>query len=128
LARHKEGGILATKALDRLLQEAGRWSAEHGRRPVIFHAYDWGGYLTWHGWPDVLNWIDDRNEVQGEARAREYFAILKTDPDWQGKLAGVDVVCVDSGTALAHRLAELPATWQVVYRDDEAVLFVRRPS
>ena len=30
-----------------------------GGHPVIFHSYAWGGYLTWHGWPDCRNWIDD---------------------------------------------------------------------
>src|SRR5262245_33618921 len=64
--------IIASRALDRLLELHADRRERHGRRPVVFHGYDWGGYLTWHGWPEVLNWIDDRNEVQGEKRVKEY--------------------------------------------------------
>jgi hypothetical protein len=125
-ARLKEGGIVATKALDRFLAVIAEWRKEHGRAPVIFHSYDWGGYLTWHGWPEVLNWIDDRNEVQGKKRAEEYFSIVGTRPGWEKKLANVDLVCVSSKVPLAYRLAEASDTWRKLDSDDEnAVIFER---
>jgi hypothetical protein len=118
--------IIATPALDRFLEIHARWWAEHGRRPVIFHSYDWGGYLTWHGWPEVRNWIDDRNEVQGKERIQDYFTILHTRPGWEQKLdhAGIDLVCVESGAELPLHLATNPA-WKELYRDDYAVIFER---
>jgi hypothetical protein len=87
----------------------------HRQRPdaVVFHSYDWGGYLTWRGWqpsgPRLLNWIDDRNEVQGQEHVQEYFAILDAKPGWQAKLDRdrVELVCVEGGAPLAQRLAEL---------------------
>jgi hypothetical protein len=126
-ARHKPE-IIAAPALDHFLEVHAEWRQAHGRRPVVFHSYDWGGYLTWHGWPEVRNWIDDRNEVQGKERIQEYFEVLKTHPGWEGKLdrAGVDLICIESGAALAYRLAESKA-WKERYRDDYAVIFERRP-
>src|SRR5262249_5594073 len=47
---------------------------------------DWGGYLTWQGWPGLHNWIDDRNEVQGEAHVRHYFDLLAGERDWERAL------------------------------------------
>jgi hypothetical protein len=125
-ARHKEE-IIAAPALDRFLAIHAEWRQAHGRRPVIFHSYDWGGYLTWHGWPEVRNWIDDRNEVQGRERVEQYFAILKTEPGWDEALdrANVDLICIESGAALTYRLAE-SQRWRERYRDHYAVIFERR--
>jgi hypothetical protein len=125
LACHKPE-IIASAALDRFLEIHAEWRQAHGRRPVIFHSYDWGGYLTWHGWPEVKNWIDDRNEVQGKERIEDYFAILRTEPGWEGKLdrAGVELICVESGAQLTYRLAE-SRRWRERYRDRYAVIFER---
>jgi hypothetical protein len=118
--------IIPTAALDRLLEL-------HAERPgaVVFHSYNWGGYLTWHGWrPDgsgLRNWIDDRNEVQGRAHVEEYFSILQAEPGWREKLdrAGVSLVCVQPDVPLAFRLADGAGSWQELYRDDYAVIFLR---
>jgi hypothetical protein len=122
VARHKQE-IIASEALDRFLVEIETWRDRHGRRPVIFHSYDWGGYLTWHGWPGVLNWIDDRNEVQGQARVKEFFAIRDAEPGWEWKLRNVDLICIESGARLTSCLSSRPDTWRELYRNDQAVIF-----
>jgi hypothetical protein len=127
-ARHQPEIIPAT-ALDHFLQIHAQWRHQHGRRPVVFHSYDWGGYLTWHGGPDFRNWIDDRNEVQGREHIEDYFAILRTDPGWSAKLdlAGVQLICVQTNAPLTFRLAE-SADWRERYRDEWAVIFERVPA
>ena len=117
--------ILATESLDRLLSMARQRKAEQGERPRIFHSYDWGGYLTWHGWPEILNWIDDRNEVQGEERIKRYFSILKAEPGWEKHLASIDFVCIDPETILAAKL-RLDVLWELRHEDAHAVIFERR--
>ncbi len=126
LARHQPE-IIAADALDRFLQIHAEWRQTHGRRPVVFHSYDWGGYLTWHGGPDFRNWIDDRNEVQGKEHVQEYFSILETDPGWNDKLdrAGVQLICIQANAPLTFRLAE-SRSWRERYRDSWAVIFERR--
>lgn len=124
-ASHRQE-IIASHALDELIHLARQRGERTGQRPVIFHGYDWGGYLTWHAWPKLLNWIDDRNEVQGRERIEEYFAILRADSGWQDRLGRVTFVCVPPGTPLARRLADEPIVWNERYRDAHAVVYERR--
>jgi hypothetical protein len=120
--------VIPTAALDELL-------AIHAANPrtVVFHAYDWGGYLTWHGWKadgtGLQNWIDDRNEVQGREHVEEYFSILQTEAGWRAKLdrARVGLVCVAADTPLAGRLEE-DRGWHREYHDDWAVIFSRKST
>jgi hypothetical protein len=128
LARHQPE-IIPSKALDHFLQTHHEWQQTHGQRPVVFHSYDWGGYLTWHGGPDFRNWIDDRNEVQGKEHIQEYFSILGTDPGWNEKLdrARVQLICIQPDAPLTFRLAE-SLLWRERYRDGWAVIFERRPA
>lgn len=126
LARHQPD-MLPVDALNRFLQLHEGWRQAQGRRPVVFHSYDWGGYLTWHGGPQFRNWIDDRNEVQGKEHIQDYFAILETQPGWSDKLdrAGVELICIQSNAPLTFRLAEKPGVWRERYRDAWAVIFER---
>jgi hypothetical protein len=128
LARHQPE-IIPAAALDRFLKTYAEWQEEHDRRPVVFHSYDWGGYLTWHGGPSFRNWIDDRNEVQGKEHIQEYFSILGTDSGWREKLdrADVQLICVQSKAPLTSRLSENSA-WQERYRDAWAVIFERKAT
>jgi hypothetical protein len=122
---HHKPEIIPAQALDRLLELHADWQRRHGRAPVVFHNYNWGGYLTWHGWPAVRNWIDDRNEVQGQGHVEDYFAIAGAGPGWREKLARIDIVAMHPGAPLTSRLAEEGGTWLNVYADDYALLFER---
>lgn len=123
-ATHKQE-IIATRAVHQLIARANQWQAQRGRRPVIFHSYDWGGYLTWHGWPGLLNWVDDRNEVQGRARVEVYMDTMRGAPGWERRLAGVDLVCIGATAPLAVRLAA-SGEWERLYEDEHAVIYARR--
>jgi hypothetical protein len=77
----------------------------------------------------LLNWIDDRNEVQGRAHVQDYFATLQGAPGWQERLerARVALVCIEPKVPLASRLAE-NAAWREVFRDDWAVIFAKNSA
>jgi hypothetical protein len=127
--------IIPTAALQKVL-------ALHRDRPNqrVFHSYDWGGYLTWYGWPRLLNWIDDRNEVQGQAHIEDYFSIVRADPGWQRKLEPISILALHTSHPLAQVLGnpetaprhekpgelEKAPDWEEVYRDGHAVVFVRK--
>jgi hypothetical protein len=124
-ATHKQE-IIASRALDRFLELTREWQAKHGRRAVLYHDYRWGGYLTWHGWPEVLNWIDDRNEVQGKEHIQEHLRIEGALPGWEEPFARIDLVCIDPETPLARELGARSGQWDERYRDEYAVIFERR--
>lgn len=119
--------LIPAETLDRVLTLSRDWETRHGRPAVLFHNYNWGGYLTWHGWPAVRNWIDDRNEVQGEAHVRDYFTLVNAEPGWKDKLFGVDLVALQPDAPLTRQLAEAGA-WRELYRDDWAVIFDCQPT
>ena len=73
----------------------------------------------------ILNWIDDRNEVQGKARIQRYFSILKAESGWEKHLASIDFVCIDPGTILAAKL-RADARWELRHEDAHAIIFERR--
>jgi hypothetical protein len=123
---HHNPEMVPVAALDGVLELNASWTKEHHRRAVVFHAYSWGGYLIWHGWPGLRDWIDDRNEVQGEDHIRDYFQIIEAAPGWQGRLADVDLVAVPPDIPLANRLTN-QSGWEAVYRDPFAILFRRQP-
>jgi hypothetical protein len=79
--------------------------------PVVFHDYNWGGYLTWQGWPEFRNWIDDRNEVQGVEHVKEYFLIMAGEADWERKLdqARVELIVLPGDAPLIRLLEEQEA-------------------
>jgi len=102
---------------------------DHHDGRTVLHEYAWGGWLTWHGWPELKNWIDDRNELQGEAHVRRTVSLLRAEPGWRQQLAdaGVAMVCIQPHRGLARALAEQPQ-WNETYRDEHAVVFELRTS
>ena len=119
--------IIASEALDRFLVLTRQWSGEQGVPPRIFHDYRWGGYITWHGWPEMLNYIDDRNEAQGRARIEQYLAIINAETGWEGHLARIDWVCIDPSVPLATKLIADEKRWKKRYEDAYAVIYARQP-
>ncbi|MFO0876939.1 MAG: hypothetical protein U0840_06165 [Gemmataceae bacterium] len=127
LVVHKQE-ILATQAMDQLIALAREHWDRTGERPLLLHGYDWGGYLIWHAWPDLMNYMDDRNEVQGRRRIEEYFDVMQAKPGWEPLLAGVDLVCLPAKAPLVSQLAQRPAEWAERYRDTFGVVFERVPA
>jgi len=101
-----------------------RYVIDHHDGRAVFHSVAWGGWLTWHGWPELKTYIDDRNEVQGLRHIVEYIGIINACADWEEKLArhGVELVCIDVRAPLAPQLARCD-DWRELYRDDFAVIF-----
>lgn len=92
---------------------------------VVLNHPDYGGFLTLNHWPNLLVWIDDRNEVYGQSWYESYFDLQKTKPGWEATLAewNPDWVVIPCEQPLAYRLAERPDDWKPVYRDHLIVLF-----
>jgi hypothetical protein len=99
----------------------------HADGRPIFHHYNWGGWLVWHGWPKIHSFIDDRNEVHGEAHIQEYFSIIDAEAGWQEKLTkyGFALICIPPHKPLAQQIAQRP-DWREIHRDPFAVVFQRR--
>ena len=87
----------------------------------------WGGYLIYRLYPKKLVGVDDRHDLYGEEFLKSYLKLIRIQPGWGELLREKDIPCVlaPRGSALNNILA-LQSDWQEVYRDDVAVVFVRR--
>ncbi len=106
----------------------------------MFNTYEYGGYLMWRLWPDQRVFIDGR--ALSEQVFDDYARILYNHDDSGGKSAqqlldqyGAGVIVMNAfeystGTVylLAPALADPAQTeWKLVYRDAQAMVWLRRP-
>ena len=89
----------------------------------------WGGYLIYRLYPQVKVVIDDRHDFYGEQFLKSYLKMIHVEPGWNNFLDQQDVhrILVPKDSPLANVLLETPA-WQPIYRDQVAIIFVRKPQ
>ncbi len=100
-------------------------------RPVagpVFSTDAWGGFLIYRMYPDRKVVIDDRHDLYGSGRIRQYLILTRAEPGWQGALEQwkIRTALLPSDSTLANLLRELPQDWRVAYEDKVAVVFERR--
>lgn len=91
----------------------------------MVNPYNWGGYLIWR-LPERPVSIDGRADMYGDRILNEAFEFERLSPGWREHLDDNDVayVLMQAEARVTQALYLLPE-WDVVYRDDEAVLFRR---
>ena len=92
----------------------------------IYNEYIWGGYLIWKLYPDYRVYIDGRADVYGDKLVEEWLASHDGNINWRGPLDGYGIrtVLVNRNAALASLLRQ-DSSWQNVFEDQQAVIFVR---
>ncbi len=113
-----------------------------GTEPV-FSTDAWGGYLIYRMNPDRMNpgrmkpgevdperkvVMDDRHDLYGSDRIRQYLILTQAEPGWQNVLKDwqIRTALLPAGSTLANLLREVPQDWRVAYEDKVAVVFERR--
>jgi len=96
---------------------------EHSAEPV-FGPDQWGGYLIYRLYPRRKVVIDDRHDLYGSARFREYLILMQGEPGWKDVLEKwqIRTVVLPPGSTLANLLKQIPQQWQTVYQDKTAVV------
>ena len=111
----------------------------------VFSTDAWGGYLIYRMNPGRMNpgrlnpgrqnpgrmspgrrvVVDDRHDLYGSDRIRQYMILTQGEPGWRSVLDGwqIRTVLLPTGSTLANLLRELPQEWRVVYEDKVAVVF-----
>jgi hypothetical protein len=72
--------------------------------------------------------VDDRHDLYGSDRIRQYLILTQGEPGWQSVLKDwqIRTVLLPTDSTLANLLRELPRDWRVAYEDKVAVVFERR--
>ena len=94
----------------------------------VFSTDAWGGYLIYRMYPERKVVVDDRHDLYGSGRIRQYLILTQAEPGWQSVLKEwqIRTALLPTGSTLANLLRELPHEWQVAYEDKVAVVFERR--
>ena len=94
----------------------------------VFSTDAWGGYLIYKMYPERKVVVDDRHDLYGSDRIRQYLILTQGEPGWQGVLKDwqIRTALLPSDSTLANLLRELPRDWRVAYEDKVAVVFERR--
>jgi hypothetical protein len=102
-----------------------------GKQPStepVFSTDAWGGYLIYRMYPERKVVVDDRHDLYGSGRIRQYLILTQAEPGWQSVLEEwiIRTALLPAGSTLANLLRELPRDWRVTYEDKVAVVFERR--
>ncbi len=115
---------------DTMPVEAARWVRDHPDRlhGEMFNVFAWGGYLAYEI-PDRKVYIHGLLDHYGESGHREFHGVLAVAPGWEAVLErrGVGWAILRPAAPLARAL-EREKGWEVVYRDDRAIVLAERPS
>jgi hypothetical protein len=100
---------------------------ERSTEPV-FGPDQWGGYLIYRLYPKRLVLIDDRHDLYGSGRFREYLILMQVEPGWKDVLKKwrIQTLVLPAGSTLANLLGQLPQEWSTVYEDKAAVVIERK--
>jgi hypothetical protein len=98
-----------------------------GTEPV-FSTDAWGGYLIYRMYPERKVVVDDRHDLYGSGRIRQYMILTQGEPGWHTVLESwkIRTALLPAGSTLANLLRELPQDWRVANEDKVAVVFERR--
>jgi hypothetical protein len=121
---------------------------EQASREPVFSTDAWGGYLIYRMNPGRMNpgrmnpgrmnpgrmypdrkvVVDDRHDLYGSGRIRQYLILTQAEPGWQSVLKEwqIRTALLPADSTLANLLRELPREWRVAYEDKVAVVFERR--
>ena len=102
-----------------------------GKQPSaepVFSTDAWGGYLIYRMYPERKVVVDDRHDLYGSGRIRQYLILTQGEPGWQSVLKEwqIRTALLPSDSTLANLLRELPRDWRVAYEDKVAMVFERR--
>jgi hypothetical protein len=106
---------------------------KHPSTEPVFSTDAWGGYLIYRMnpgpmYPDRKVVIDDRHDLYGSDRIRQYLILTQAEPGWQSVLEQwqIRTALLPTDSTLANLLREVPQDWRVAYEDKVAVVFERR--
>jgi hypothetical protein len=100
---------------------------EQSSEPVL-STDTWGGYLIYRLYPQRQVVFDDRHDLYGADRVRQFLILLQGEPGWKQVLDNLQVrtVLLPADSTLASLLREMPQEWEPKYEDQLAVVFERR--
>lgn len=100
----------------------------HPSTEPVFSTDAWAGYLIYRMYPERKVVVDDRHDLYGSGRIRQYLTLTQAEPGWESVLNQwrIRTALMPSDSTLANLLRELPRDWRILYEDKVAVIFQKR--
>lgn len=128
---HAAASSLAFQALaeqNQYPRDAVSYLSGHHLPKNIFNDYAFGGYLIWRLYPEYQVYVDGRADLYGDEFLSNYVAIYngERNPDafLDAMKVGTVILSPTSGLAPLMRLLAIQGSWNLVYEDGHAVIFV----
>ncbi|MGD0213718.1 MAG: hypothetical protein ABSB87_10830 [Terriglobales bacterium] len=101
---------------------------EHPVAAPVFSTDFWSGYLIYRMYPERKVVVDDRHDLYGAERIRQYLILTQVQPGWQDVLENEEIrtALLPTDSTLANMLRALPRDWRVAYEDKVAVVLEKR--
>jgi hypothetical protein len=125
----KKMPVAAVNFLQKEFQDSKNKDKQPSAEPV-FSTDAWGGYLIYRMYPERKVVVDDRHDLYGSDRIRQYLILTQGEPGWQSVLQDwqIRTALLPTDSTLANLLRELPRDWRVAYEDNIDVVFERRDN
>ena len=101
-----------------------RWLEAHPQEGRMFNAFDWGGYILFHLWPEQKVFIESQMDVTGDA-TRQYETILTLQEGWQDIFDQYKITwaIIPVNWPLTYEL--MAQGWETAYQDQTTVILVK---
>jgi hypothetical protein len=92
----------------------------------MFNNDEFGDYVIYRLYPEYRVFIDGRLDMYGKDILKEYYQVIRLEPEWETVLKKYDVnyIFYNSKTALSQFLLERD-DWKLIYSDPVANIFMR---
>lgn len=102
--------------------------AQQSSTQPVFSPDSWGGYLIYRLYPKRRVVMDDRHDLYGSDRVRDYLVLVQVEPGWKDVLEKwqIRTLVFPRNSTLVGILRELPQEWSVVYEDKLAVVMEKK--
>lgn len=102
------------------------WLEDNPQEGNVFNLFQWGGYLLYREWPDMLVFIDGQTDFYGEALSRQYMQVIQSEKEWDSVLVEHDISwAILPSNKIVVRMIQLELGWEVLYADETAVILRR---
>ncbi len=105
--------------------DAVQWLESHPQSGRMFNAFDWGGYVLFHLWPEQNVFIESQTDTSGEV-TEKYETVITQGNGWQNIFSEYNItwVLVPPGWDLTLELKT--QGWETAYQDRTAIILVKR--
>jgi uncharacterized membrane protein YhaH (DUF805 family) len=95
-------------------------------RGRMFNSYAWGGFISYHAYPEQKTFINGFNDNYGPELLNAYLRVANLTSEWKQVLDEheIDWILFDTTSPLATMLGH-DAGWTQIYSDPLATIFVR---